>query len=330
MKFHLYTAFPLLLFLLSSCSMEKDTPQPQQEEGLLAVTVDVPTAYSFTRADQSHKLRYTARLYSSSPGVSVGITNNCFRARTEMLASEGNTIIFRNVPSGNQYIVTVFADYIDASANADASGHYPDRYWDTSSNADAISAKVNPQTFFNNDNIDCFAARTPVFTKSGNAYEADLTLQRIVSKVRVVTTGSMEALRDLTVTSYSYAESYSFEQKGTYAYKGETTSVTLTPSGSSGELFSFYVLGLSPNFRDKRNGLKAITFRLNPNIDYEFANPTVTIDKTSSGNSLFLPVSNNIYKLQGNLLGTTREPSDEIRVNVSTDNTWTGENDVNL
>lgn len=329
MKSHLYLYAAILLLSLTSCSMPEPAQEIQDEETLV-VNIDVPKAYSFTRADQSHKLRYTARLYSSSAGMSVGITDNCFRAKTEMLASEGNTVVFRNVPSGSQYIVTVFADYIDASAAPDASGHYPDRYWDTSANSDAISAKVNPQTFFNNDNIDCFAAKTPVFTKSGNAYETDLTLQRIVSKVRVVTTGSTEALRDLTVTAYSYADSYSFEQKGTYAYKGETTSVTLTPSGTSGELFSFYVLGLSPNFRDKRNGLKALTFRLSPKTDYEFANPVVTIDKTSSGNSLFLPVANNIYKLQGDLLNTTREPSDEIRVNVSTDNTWTGENDVTL
>lgn len=330
--------FGTLLLTGASCTSTDIVSEPDTDlsgEGTDCIVINVGASDIFglsgggTRADSDHALRYVAKLYSENSSGNVGVSENCFVAAVEQLSSDGSTIVFTGAQTGKKYMVTIFADYIDAGARRDNNGHYPDKYYTTTSHADEITYRETVD-FFNNDNRDCFALKSEVFTKDALVYEESLTLKRVVSKVRVVSKDdNMASLKDITITDYCYAPTYSFEQRGTASYRAKSEAQTVVPSDPSlNELFYFYVFGLSPNFNDPRLGLLPVTFTLNSNDNYTFTNPTVTIGENS--NPVVRPQANNIYTIRGSFLSTSLAPSDEIRLYISEESDWAGNSERDI
>ena len=280
------------------------------------------------------KLRYVAKLYKENETGQTGIAANTLVATVEQLESDGRTIVFKNAEEGKKYLVTIFADYINANATKNAQGHYPDKYYDTTEEGDGIHFS-SQDDFFNNDARDCFALKSEIFTKGPLVYEANLTLRRVVSKVRVVAKDeSLAALKHMRMTDYSVAPTYSFDVGGATKYEQTRTFYPFNQEvsdRSQNELFYFYVFGLAPGYRDPRNGLKNICFTLVPNENYTFTTPNITLAaKPSETKSLILPEPNKIYTVRGTFLTTSQAPSGEIRLNVTEDSDWEGSSDVDF
>lgn len=328
----------MLLCALSACTATDiiDSPdeKPAADNNAIAIGIDIPEEYGIgrTRVTGDVKLRYVAKLYKEDASGQTGISASTLVATVEQLESDGRTIVFHDAEEGKKYLVTIFADYVNANAVKNAEGHYPDKYYDTTQKGDGINFS-SQEDFFNNDARDCFALKSEIFTKGPLVYEADLTLRRVVSKVRVVAKDeSLESLKNLTMTDYSVAPTYSFDAGGATKFEQARTFYPFdleVSDRSQHELFYFYVFGLAPGYRDKRNGLKNISFKLNPNENYTFINREITIAGTPF-ESLVLPVPNKIYTVRGTFLTTSQAPSSEIRLNVTENTDWEGNSDVDF
>jgi hypothetical protein len=311
----------------SSTSVIDEPAAPAEEDMTISIGFSAPEAYGFpmTRVDNNLQLRYVAKLYKDTENVNKTIAEDRFVERKEILASEGNRVIFKAEPG--DYVVAVFADYIDANATADAHGCYPDKYYNTSSNDDRVvmlavkkETGVNKDVYsnVNTDNFDCFATIHPVH-KVAQVYEKDIVLKRAVSKVRVVSKdGNIDGVDNIELTKFSFLYVYSFNQKCSLSAHTEITSGELTSrvgkidvsDRNAKELFYFYTFG-----GDGSLGCSDIAFKINPKENYAY--PDVSI---RSG--LIKPQPNYIYTVSGSMLTPSLEPNDEIRLNISQDENW--------
>lgn len=327
------------LLTLTACTNTTLIEAPEEAPAkttTISLGINLPEAYRIgqTRAGTDVKLRYVAKLYKENAAGQTGIAENTLVATVEQLEADGRTIVFHDAEEGKKYLVTIFADYINASATKNAQGHYPDKYYDTTAKGDGINFS-SQDDFFNNDARDCFALKTEIFTKGPLVYEADLTLRRVVSKVRIVAKDpNLDPLEKLKITDYSVAPTYSFDAGGATKYEQTKTFYPFfqeVSDRSQNELVYFYVFGLAPGYRDPRNGLKKLAFTLMPNPNYTFTKPNVVIETpASSTQSLVLPEPNKIYTVRGTFLTTSQAPSGDIRLNVTEDTDWTGSSETDF
>lgn len=352
----------ILTFMLTACSSTEIEEQNQSDPGSrnsLVINLSTPETYTFpttrdgeTDPHAGHQLRYIAKLYRSDGNTNNVIAyddSNCIQC-IEKLAKDGDRVVFTDVnpTDGFSYFVTIFADYIDADAKKDDSGHYPDKYYVTKiesgtliKNYDAgrIYYKVTDEKFFNNHNLDCFRVFTENFKKNSNeGVTKNLTLTRCVSQVRVVSTtenGDINNLDNITINDFRPIDLLDLKSgiAGTHLSARPTVTISPTTDNTDGALFFCYSFSLS-------NGtdiLEPMSFSLNAKTGVTFSKVNWTTP--SSGVNLR---ANTIYKIQGNFLQTTTNndnPGDDnqgttvttkdIAVNITQPGGW-NENEVNL
>ena len=321
----------MLTILLSACSSTSiEEPQsPVSADGdNLVITLSTPETYTFptSRTDVTdihagHELRYTAILYKKSSNTTSGsvvIDEKNMVERKELLSKNGNSITFTGYKEGNFFIV-VFADYIDANSEP-TNGHYPDKYYDTTTSPYYIKLKsLSDKTqYFNNDNLDFFLSITDSFEKKPNVpYTKPLILKRRVSKVQIIATGgSIDALKDININTCSILQEFaiSSETATNVDYKITNPGSIEIANRDSKILFYYYTLSFQ---NPSGKGLGVTTFKLNHNDGYVFNNETIEI---SAGK--ISPKVNTIYNVQGDFLSTSQVPSKVVDIKVTTDENW--------
>ena len=320
-------AFFSMLATVGCTTTDVVDPSDNTEKGTtITLNVASPDAYVFspTRAEnekpfhEGHQLRYVAKLFEGDAAAS-----GKFVARKEILAKNGNKIVF-NAPEG-KYTVVVFADYIDENATPDDNGHYPDRYYKTTTNDDFIEAFETPKGSdssnpvkmnINNDDYDCFAVKS-TFTKSAKPYTDDnLKLTRAVCKIKIVNKGgNVNGVEQIKVTKLSFLSKYGFSMESSAASNHHIYTSSILGNNAlcnmKGDvLFYFYSFG---NFDSGDCGLN-LSFDIISQKDYTYPSKNISIDTKLNKNI--------IYNIQGEVLSPSTFPSDEITLVVSTDENW--------
>lgn len=187
-----------ILILLGGCSSTEiiDSPQEPAKKGkTITLSLSAPENAS-TRAGSDHKLRYVAKLIKGSLDENLEVAE-----RKESIVSEGEeTTITFSVEQG-KYTIILFADYIPGSSTKGDDDCYPDSYYDT--NIDGRPQNVSIQKFeMNNDNLDCFGNVIKV-DKGEEEVVENITLFRLVSKIRFVSTTPLAENQEIDNISYS-------------------------------------------------------------------------------------------------------------------------------
>lgn len=318
-------AFFSMLATVGCTSTDVMDPSDNTEKGTtITLNVASPDAYVFspTRAEShvGHQLRYVAKLFKNDK-----YSGEQFIERKEILASDVTNMIIFQQPAAD-YIVRIFADYVDSEATANDNGEYPDKYYDTSSKDGKIKMKaiqnetgntVYPSKInINNDDYDCFAIEH-TFTKTALIYEQSLTLKRAVSKVRIINNGGNPAgVEKINITNFSYLNEYDFTSRKSATHIDvsqanlKQSPIEFTPTNlSQNELFYFYTFGYYAA------EINTISFDIIGKDNYEYA--PVKID-----GGVLKPVANYILNVKGNFLTPTTSPSNAINLTVSTDDNW--------
>ncbi|MDE5881297.1 MAG: hypothetical protein K2H60_06160 [Muribaculaceae bacterium] len=320
----------ILATACSSTSIEEPQPPNSANSDDLVITLSTPETYTFpsSRADGTdihagHELRYTAILYKSLGGSSpIGINGTANRVqRIEKLDKNGNQIVFKSIDPGSYFIV-VFADYIDENAEL-SSGHYADKYYDTTSSPNYITllAQNEEKLYFNNDNLDFFIDHTNVFKKEKNIpKEFKITLHRHVSMVKVTATGgSMEALKEIVMD-----KCFTLPQldiiSGTATAEGTKNMIKgivrldILPKQNPILLCYYYTFSTGSN----KKALGETSFTLIPNEGYTFFDE----GKFTIPSGKIVPEANTKYQVQGDFLSPSQVPSTTVNIKVTADNEW--------
>ncbi|MDE6794843.1 MAG: hypothetical protein K2J63_06005, partial [Muribaculaceae bacterium] len=317
-----------------STSIEEPQSPVSADGDNLVITLSTPETYTFptSRADVTdihagHELRYTAILYKSLGGTSpIGIDGKSTAdgegnrvQRKELLAKNGNQIVFKSVEKGD-YFILVFADYIDENAEL-SGGHYADKYYDTTSSPNYITIKrqeVEKEVlYFNNHNFDFFLNHTIKFTKEENKPQVfNITLTRHVSQVQVIasSSGSIDALNKIKIKNWFVRDKLDLITETSSESKDipqKNVEIDIA-NRASNLLFFFYTFNVGEN----GSMLDVTRFELMPNEGYQFSKKEHTLQ------NLIRPLPNIIYKVQGNFLSTSEVPSKVVDIKVTTDDKW--------
>lgn len=328
MNAHIFkpVALTALLPAIAACTSTEVTDPSEQDRMLgeeITLSISTPEASASTRADDTHKLRYTAKLFRGDYKKEID-----FIERKEEIASDGKATITFNVSQEGTYSVILFADYLPANANPDASAHYEDRYYDTTSEDENFTMlafyKMNGPTpvaldygCVNNDNYDAFAAYRTI-NKTEEKFEVDVTLNRVVSKVRVVSnTDAAADVSSVSFSRFSFVNTVSVAS-GTASGHAEwgkmnlaNHSLTEMSDKAAKELFYFYTL--ADDYND--NFLDDLAFSV------RFSDGT---ERTKSIDKGTIKVRRNyITTLQGPFLADPpASEKGDIVLNLSSENEW--------
>lgn len=338
-----------LACILSACTSTDiiETAGLEKSGNTISIGVSAPDAYQFpsTRGgiDSRLQLRYVAKLYSGSSANTKNI-----KAIKELLAKDApNKIIFTDVEEGT-YFVTLFADYIKTGVKADENGHYPDLFYKTTTTDENVemidfdkSSDGNDivKTPVNNDNYDCFAAKMEI-KKEATAVDKSITLNRAVSKIRVIDTGEQLAgVNSIKLEDFDLFCTYSFSQAGSLIHLESSSGPTKTkpvqchnsfaPTQSiAGELFYFYTFGVPDGNHDYK--VKGISFSITDKKEgYEY-------DVNSIPSGKLQPRKNIIYNVKAKFFNPTKypgmkgDPSKDIRLTVSSQEDWGAPEDIEV
>lgn len=241
----LYLALPWFALAAGGCS-STEILAPGEEANIgetITLTLTSPPD-GYTRAGNDHVLRFTAKLFD---GYLDGINNASYLERREVIASSGQATLTFAVPEG-EYSLIILADYIPSSSLPDSNGHYPDCYYDTSSQNESVvmnavpANSANGTTFFNNDNYDFFSCYLKI-AKGREEVEKDVELTRPVSKIVFVSsTDAPETIESIDVTKF-WAYGHFSAIKG-YASSWDSPATKkengITPSAPSRNELLFY------------------------------------------------------------------------------------------
>ena len=215
----------LALLSLNSCVstevVEPETPDvPNEEVKPLVLNLTVPEDVKTRAVHEGYKLRYIAKLYEGLPTSLV----YPIVERKELLAGEEgdggvkNQIVFYP-KEGVYYTIYLFADYIP-DPGLGVKGPYNDYFYDTKYNntSDAVRMLSTPASknstkvsadFFNNENYDCFGGMIVMDHKKTEVEDKfDITLERLVSKVRLVDQSGLGGDYIINVTYLDYLSQY--------------------------------------------------------------------------------------------------------------------------
>lgn len=300
----------------------------------ITLSIDCPEAAAATRAGNDHVLRYSAIMYAGDniDGVEVA-------ERKEVIASdEGETIITFDVPQGT-YSFVVIGDYIPMKSvegvltnpEPDDNGFFQDVYYDTHANDTRIWAiphqnkKAPDADFFNNDNYDCFAAKTEI-TKRESAVDENVRLTRIVSRISFVSTTPLPAeIENITITDFDYFPYYNFLIKSTGSqhancnqYNMAKRTISSVYTEGSAELFYFYTLAS----KTASEGLypMSITVNFKDNSSRTLTTPDDKIQ----------PQANYKIKVSGPFLSEPPVEKGPINLHVTTSEDWGDDIDIKV
>lgn len=189
-------AMALCIGLFASCSQEDIISQLNEGEETVSISAQLPGNNAHTRAlptADNHQLRCILEVWDTAEGGKL-IT------RIEKLASEaveGKLQFAFTVPKATNYQCLLWADFIDASAEADGNGA-ADKYYNTT-NLKAIDFKATDASLFNNAASDAFCG---VVNKNGTTTELSVTLKRPFTKVTL--TDNSDYINDVTGLGVEY------------------------------------------------------------------------------------------------------------------------------
>lgn len=326
-----------MITIVTGCATTEvvDTPSGNEEKGE-AVTLNIacPDAAKATRAGNDHALRFSAIMYEGGSIKDASVSQ-----RKEKLASEeGSATITFEVPPGD-YTFVVIGDYIpkvDADSDGvfenpdpDESGLYQDTYYDTKSEKEkiwslAFKNKNVSKDFFNNDNYDCFASSITL-TKEEAEINQDITLNRIVSRISLVSTTEAPAeIDNISIEHFDFFSAYLYGVKDTNQnhgndseYKIPKLTVESTFSEDNNELFYFYTL--APKAKAEPLYYMYVTVNFKDNS----SRTTTILDKK------IYPQSNYKVKVAGPFLSAAPVDKGPINLILTTDDSW-AEDDIDV
>lgn len=300
-------AIAVSLFLCQGCTstelVEIPGEQPAKPD---VISISLSAPHLETRADATHRLRYTARLFSGN--TETGHIE--FIKKKQMLEGESSTVlVFDGVEEGT-YTITLFADYVPANSEPDDNGEYPDYYYDTSGYEDIVMKDAGKE-FLNNDHYDCFG-KYIIVKKEAEEKRETVALPRIVAKVRMIgnETSSGETPTAVSVTKFSTLLSYKLTSgRASEIYRYPTGEVPgnkwdLTPSLTApNELFYFYTFAASPSLN---NGKAQTLGYLSFSVEADGLDPVNT--DINSGEIQVRP--NYVSTVKGNFIPSTPDDPD--------------------
>lgn len=252
----------MLFSTLGSCVSTDVVETPDTKESN-QIVLNLSSLTEGTRADANHKLRYTAKLYEGT----LNYLEDKTLIRKEIIegdqSEEGatNQIIF-DVPAGETYTIIVFADYIPADSKPGTNGLYSDYYYDTTSRKETFEMRTTPgststsvsQTFFNNDNYDCFIEAVTVKKTEAKVVE-NMTLKRAVAKVRLIDTSTRSGSFNVSVTNLSYLNLFDRNNNAAFGPKPLTPNVKFNKelTGAPEQEVMYYYTFASKNEYEKLN-----------------------------------------------------------------------------
>ena len=198
-----FVAASALISLTSCVSTLTEEPSSVREySDELVITLSPPEEVK-TRADlhEGYTLRYVAKVI---PFVNkqLGSVDETKTKRKEILDDSNGTSTKElrfQVDQDKDYRIVVFADYIkDKTPNSE--GNFRDCFYDTSSKNEIVRMFTTPSdpsnsitgndnsfsdSFFNNDNYDCFSASSDTYKDAFNV-RIPMNLKRAVAKVQFI------------------------------------------------------------------------------------------------------------------------------------------------
>lgn len=258
-----FTAVIALTLGLGSC-ISTDTVTPGSDESSvkeIVVNISTPDELK-SRADNGYRLRYVAKIFQG-----VNQNNIYFIQRQDILDGDlgekgvNNQLIFK-VPANDNYFMYVFADYIPDPYTKSNDGFYKDYYYDTRTDFD-YRATLRPtpgttndklsESFFNNDNYDCFFAMES-FLKEESEKVLNMTLQRNTAKV-IVKDLSLNAIENLSLRISNMNTGCDFDYPNletTFSPLYNSITLEINTDGSEEqELLYFYTI-INDSDREKK------------------------------------------------------------------------------
>lgn len=308
-----------VLTLLAGCSSTEiiDSPQQPAKKGkTITLSLSAPENAA-TRADADHQLRYVAKLVEGK----LEDVNFKLLERKESLVSKGEkTTITFSVAEGD-YTIMLFADYLPSNGiTSNEDGGYNDYYYKTRNETDPKNISVQKYEV-NNENLDCFGD-VIVINKTADEVERTITLKRLVSKVKFVSTTPLPDGQNLTSISYSkipYYTTFIFTDKTGISIepKKETSSGTINSptltANQNGEyeLFCYYT---PANIDSDSKWMEAYSFTLNIGNDIS--------KKIDIGQATVPVIRNTITTVKGEFLSPKEQTKGDIILNLSTPDEW--------
>ena len=285
-----------VLILLGGCSSTEiiDSPQEPAKKGkTITLSLSAPENAS-TRADADHQLRYVAKLVEGDlAGQDIEV-----KERKESIVSNNDDTTITFVVEQGDYTIILFADYVPSSTTKDE---------------------------INNDNLDCFGKVIKV-TKDEEEVVENVTLFRLVSKIRFISTTQLADNQEIDNISYSrisYHKTINIESASQNSgngagiegidtqYIANKSSNFLNPSNSENELFFFYTFA-------NKSGDKACLGQVDFSINFK--------DGTKRDRSIVTGVipakRNSITTVQSDFLSPEKKATGNIILNLSTPNNW--------
>lgn len=195
MNIRFFNYIPLVvgsLIAMNSCVSTDTLEQGESkvESDKIVINLAAPEPGN-TRATDGYKLRYIAKLFE---GPKSDWDARSLKKTVEIIDGEvSNNRIEFVVDPNSYYGLLVFADYIPEESTADANGHYPDHFYNTTSYPMRYVMRSTPgkdtnnelsAEFFNNDAYDCFCNVDTIY-KTKLERVVDMTLNRMVAQVVV-------------------------------------------------------------------------------------------------------------------------------------------------
>lgn len=307
-----------ILILLGGCSSTEiiDSPQEPAKKGkTITLSLSAPENAS-TRAGSDHKLRYVAKLASGK----LDDASFKLQERKESIVSEGeNTTITFSVEEG-EYMIILFADYIPNNSTPDEHNCYPDYYYNT--NYTDKPFIIDIKSFeLNNDNMDCFGNVIKV-KKGPEQVTKEVSLKRLVSKIRLISTTGLDANKEIDNISYSkipYYPDFNLEEGGGFVISSKPISYSSANSNNfihidennkeEYELFYFYSLA-------DKNGNLLSEF----DFTFNFKDNTSLPRHIDSG--IITSKRNTITTIKGDFLSKEEPKKGDIILNLSTPDNW--------
>lgn len=308
-----------VLILLGGCSSTEiidSQQQPAKKGKTITLSLSAPENAS-TRADADHQLRYIAKLIEGK----LEDVNFKLLERKESLVSKGEeTTITFSVAEGD-YTIMLFADYLPSNGiTSNEDGGYNDYYYKTRNNTDPKNITVQKYEV-NNENLDCFG-NVIVVNKTADKVEKTITLKRLVSKVRFISTTPLPEGQNLTSISYSeipYYTTFTFTDSADIKINQESDkssgiieikTLTANQDGEY-ELFCYY----TPASTNKDlQAMKAYSFTLN--IEDNEPKPIPI------GQGKAPVIRNTVTTVKGEFLSPKEQTKGDIILNLSTPDEW--------
>lgn len=341
--------FGILSNIMTSCSTHVvDEPRLPEVNGDESITLFLTGKdIQSTRADASHKLRFTAKLYSGDLKDKNGVNPIKYQETKQAIAENGqNTIIFKK-PEG-VYTIFLFADYIPITATPNSNGLYEDCYYATNFDNDKTEIQMlipgNGTTILNNDNMDCFAGVVRV-EKKEEEFKRTIALERAVARVSFLSRTDAPAEVDyITIGGISLFDKFAWTaindgsndvyppfNAGAMTYPDaeaycRRAQIGVSPNGNN-EVFFFYTFANDEPDR-YTEALATMSFTVNyKEVNGEKVAPRTTKIESGTGNPVKV-LRNHKTIVKGDFFQSDKSKLGDIILNLSPNILWDTDIDI--